>query len=142
MTPANKRNKDQRIALLEFINVNKLAGSPNNKVTVVFDGYPDNELAGNNFYGINVVFSKGASADERIKSMLERCQGAKGIVVVSNDKEIKFSARSLGAAVLKVEEFVEKKNKRQTACLNSQPELTHTQMHKINTELKKLWLGE
>ncbi len=139
----NKKNKDQRTALLEFIKSNKLTGSPNNRAAVVFDGYPDGSLSQGDFKGINVIFSRRDSADDRIRGILERSGGSAGVVVVSNDKEVRFFARSMGAAVLTVEDFVEKGQKsRPPGQQPLKPELTHIQMHRINTELRKLWLGE
>lgn len=111
-------------------------------MTIVFDGYPDSQFPGGGFKGMNIIFSRRQSADERIKAIVERSAGARGIVVVSNDKEIKFFAKSLGARVLAVEEFIGRKEKKRTAPQPLKPELSYSQMHSIERELRKLWLGE
>ncbi|MFH0762798.1 MAG: NYN domain-containing protein [Candidatus Omnitrophota bacterium] len=132
----------QRAALVEFINSNKLTGSPNNRVTIVFDGYPDSEFSREEFQGVNIIFSRGQSADERIKAIVERSAGSKNIVVVSNDREIKFSVRALGARALAVEEFIGRKDRKRITPEPLKPEISHTQMYKINQELRKLWLKD
>ncbi|MFH0935314.1 MAG: NYN domain-containing protein [Candidatus Omnitrophota bacterium] len=142
LASTSSKGREQRAAFIEFMHSNKLTGSPNNSVTIVFDGYPDSGLLEEDFKDINIIFSRRQSADERIKAIVERSAGAKNIVVVSNDKEIKFFARSLGANVLAVEEFIGQKKKKRTASQPLKPELKPSQMHSINRELRKLWLGE
>jgi hypothetical protein len=69
-------------------------------------------------------------------------------VVVSDDKEIKFFAKSLGAKIKATEEFIKPKTKSLGVDnRKKQPrdeffdyELTYTQRSKINEELRKIWL--
>jgi hypothetical protein len=64
------------------------------------------------------------------------------MVVVSDDKEIRFLVRPLGVRLMSVEEFIAPKDKsaaRRPKDIEAQ-ELTYTQMHKINEELRKIWL--
>src|SRR3989338_5877343 len=102
---ASKKINDSRIALLEFIRTNRLCASPKNKITVVFDG---SGLSGqiSDKTDIGIIFSRRETADERIKRIVENIGNPKNIVVVSDDKEIKFFAQSCGARVLSVEEFI------------------------------------
>ncbi len=133
--------KDSRIVLLEFIRINRLCGSPKNKITVVFDGYPDSRGLSNNTV-INVIFAREESADEKIKRMVEVLSNAKSVVVVSDDKEIRFFVRSFGAKILSIQEFIN----RSKNLIDSQekepmkPELNYSQICEINKELRKLWL--
>lgn len=75
--------------------------------------------------------------------LVEESANRKNIVVVSEDKDIKFMVRHLGARHMGIEEFIGRKektmeNKQKKDFLT--PELTYTQMHKINQELRKIWL--
>ncbi len=134
------RPGDSRVALLESIRTNRLSGSPNNRVTVIFDGYPDTAaLKGAN--DIRVIFTQEESADERIKKIVEGSAVPKATVVVSDDKEIKFIVRACGARCMGVEEFLGQGRKAEGKTREAQsPELTYSQMEKINKELRKIWL--
>ena len=75
--------------------------------------------------------------------MVEASGNPKNVIVVSDDKEIKFFTKAIGAKVVSVEEFMgskeklkQKKEQEDTLKL----ELTYSQMHKINQELRKIWL--
>jgi len=140
-TRTNKKIEDARFALLEFIREKKLSGSPKNKVSVVFDGYPDSRHPGYNSK-FEAIFTKKESADERIRRIVEYSGSPKNIVVVSDDREIKYFCRSFGARILGVEEFITRSEKSQPKDDSSKPELTYSQMHKINEELRKIWLKE
>ena len=78
--------------------------------------------------------------------MVEESANRKNIIVVSDDKEIKFMIRSLGAQHLSIEDFIgrdegpaEAKGKKKSKELSKQ-ELNYTQMRDIDEELKKIWL--
>ena len=140
--PANKRGKDSRIALLELIRIKKLCGSPANKVVVVFDGYPDTDSLEEFDSRIDVVFARDQTADERIKRIVENSVNPKNIKVVSDDKEIRFVVKSLGAIAVSIEDFLGRGKNSAPGGQEEplKPELTYSQIHKINQELKKIWL--
>ena len=140
-TNSGRKIKDSRIALLELIRVKRLCGSPRNSVTIVFDGYPDSESLEGFDTAMQVVFARQESADERIRRLVEKSGNPKNIRVVSDDKEIKFFVKAQGAKALSVEEFLGSDKKFIAAKEKEplKPELTYTQTHKINQELKKLW---
>jgi len=143
----NRKTRDNRIALLEFIKIKRLTGSAKNRITLVFDGYPDthtpvSEQTDDN--NIDIIFARKETADERIKKIVQDSCNPKTIVVVSDDKEIKFFVKAFGVRVLSVEEFI---NRRKDLVdlpklAPAKPELTYSQMHKINQELKNLWLKQ
>lgn len=137
--------KDSRKALLEFIRIRRLCGSPKNKITVVFDGHSNITELKQNDNNINVIFSKKETADEKIKKIVGKPLGnAKNIVVVSDDKDIRFFVKALGARSIGIEEFIGAKEK-PIACQDSdsiKPELNYSQIQKINQELKKIWLDK
>jgi predicted RNA-binding protein with PIN domain len=138
-----EKSKDQRIALASLIVNKKLCGSPKNKISLVFDGYPPSPEANNNFMGIDLIFSRGSSADEKIKTIAEKSSGPKNKIVVSDDKEIRFCVRAAGAGVLSVEEFMrpvkgERRSLEDKEALKK--ELNYSQVQSINQELEKRWL--
>lgn len=138
---ATKRRKSSQYAFLDFVRINRLCGSPKNKVIVVFDGYPDSDGERIERADIEAVFSKQESADERIKKIIEKSDNPKNFVVVSDDKEIKLFASYKGSRCLGVEEFIRPRIKQQ--CVSEEvikPELTYSQISKINKELKRIWL--
>jgi len=108
---------------------------------VVFDGYPDLSRQKSDREEINVIFSKGETADSRIKKILETQVNPRNTVVVSDDKEIRFFVKAAGARSLGVEEFINPKVKpprKEEGPIKA--ELTYSQIDKINRELKTRWL--
>jgi predicted RNA-binding protein with PIN domain len=138
----HKKIKNTQIALLEFIKTGKLTGSLKNKITVIFDGYPTSDGCDYGGNDIEVIFSRKISADDKIKRIVEESANRKNVVVVSDDREISFIVKSLGARCLGIEEFVGKDEKSRGCQKNDllKPELSYTQIHKINQELSKIWL--
>lgn len=141
-----KRIKEGRLSFIKMIET-----SPRFKkqrITIIFDGYEDAQGLGlrDNF---QVLFSKGVSADEKIKAFVERSKQASEIVVVSDDKEIRFYVRMLGAQILGVCDFLsllsEKKDDNRKFASGLQDEdkrLSYKEELEINRELRKRWLKE
>jgi predicted RNA-binding protein with PIN domain len=135
----SRKIKDERISLLEFIRTEKLCGSSRNKITVVFDGYAGDFKTGD--CDIEVIFSQELTADERIKKIIQARGNNKNAVVISDDKEIKYFVRFCGMKAVGIEEFIRHKKKKTNVEDDSlKPELTYSAMHKINQELKQIWL--
>lgn len=136
-----RRGCDPRFALVDFILKYKLTGSRKNKVTLVFDGYPPATLKGEPPDNIEIMFSRKETADQTIRRLLEKAATAKSILVVSDDKEIKIFTRLIGARSLAVKDFLGRKNKTAFPQDSSlKPELSYSQIDKINQELRKIWL--
>ena len=136
-----KRYSDSRVNLIEFIRQKRLCGSENNKIWVVFDGYVDSALENLNESNLKIIFSCDQSADERIRRILELSDNAKNVVVVSDDKEIIFFAKGYRARAVSVEEFIGSKDGPQRVNQDSgESKIGFSAMHKINEELRKLWL--
>ena len=140
-SPIRKKIKDPQRALLEFIKNRKFGRNSQSKITVVFDGYPKVSAQNLTETDIDVIFSREETADARIKIMVEASKNPKNIVVVSDDREIIFFVKSVGARFIGVKEFInpEEKPQRKKEDL-IKPELNYTQINKINQELKALWL--
>jgi len=114
-----------------------------NKFTVVFDGYPKVAEQKLDEADIDVVFSQEETADAWIKRMVEASKNPKNIAVVSDDREIMFFIKSIGARSVAVEEFINPEGKPQRKKDDLiKPELNYSQINKINHELKALWLKD
>lgn len=142
-------HSDPRLTLVESLRIERLTGSQRNKIIVVFDGYPDSSGGGYDESYARIVFSRQHTADERIIEIVERSPNPKNTVVVSDDKEIRFFIKQAGAKALSVEEFLNpifvKLNRAGPGGKKQESdplgrELTYSQKHKINQELRKLWL--
>ena len=131
---------DSRFALIQFLRIEKPCGSPKNKVTIIFDGYSgDFSLSGLEF---EVIFSCEDSADDKIKRIIEIEAAPKCLVVVSDDRQIRDFARLCGVVSLGIEEFLSPPRKKATGREKdlTKADLSYSQAHKINEELRKLWL--
>lgn len=131
--------------LLELIKRSNLSGSARNKTTVVFDGFPDQELQSSleNYRDeFEIIFSRGQSADQRIRDITEGSSNPKTVVVVSDDKQIIFYIRACKARGMSVKEFLREEGGPKKAKESDSGELkvNYSQMQKINQELKDLWL--
>lgn len=135
-----------REELFRFIREKRPAGSPRNRVVVVFDGYSGRQTLGDTG-GITVIFSCRESADEKIKKIVEGHAEAdrKNIVVVSSDREIIGAAKLLGASSLSAQDFAGAPRKRAQrapdgAADAQDAKISYAQMEKINRELRERWL--
>jgi predicted RNA-binding protein with PIN domain len=134
-----------RASLVRFIITSRLCGSSKNTVVIVFDGYPD-ARAQDNFSPQEascVRFSFDETADKKIKYLLARAANPKETIVVSDDREIIFYAKEAGAKPWPVADFVRSKDascrvKQQSD--NISPELSHSQMARIDEEMRRIWL--
>jgi predicted RNA-binding protein with PIN domain len=142
--PVFKSASNIQQSLADFIKFNRLSGSQNNSVVLVFDGYPPS--SGDLPVGqeLSCVFSRSKEADELIKKIVEDSASPRNIVVVSDDKEVCLISRFLHAQTCGVQEFIgAKKNK--SAAIDGQEaaadfKLGFAKMQKINAELRKKWL--
>ncbi|RJO65692.1 MAG: hypothetical protein C4540_00200 [Candidatus Omnitrophota bacterium] len=142
--PKHIHHKEPELLLAETIRVDKLCGSPRNTALLVFDGYPSGPYQRKPQEEIEVLYSHEESADERIKKLAARAANQKNVVVVSDDREIRFFMQSLGIKVVRVEQFLALKPKRRIAKKEAlyKTDLTYSEMAHINKELRKLWLEE
>lgn len=137
-----KQSLDSRVALIQLIKIKNLCGSPNNSVWVIFDGFQDSTIHNLDEANLKVLYSRRESADERIKKIIELSSNPRNVIVVSDDKEIKFFVKAAKAKSISVDEFlcVKKRLEEKKAAL-IEPEISYSQKHKINEELKKIWLS-
>ena len=151
---------EARVALIKSIQAKRLLKSKNNQITVVFDG---KEECGFSFFTpkdypskadfpfksktpLNIIFSKGESADEVIKRMVQDSSRPRQIIVVSDDKGIVYLTNSLGAKAMSPAEFLHEEQKprpkKQYTKRRAEPlkiELSYQQQEEINRELRRIW---
>lgn len=143
--------EDQRNQFIKILETLRPHGSTNNSITVVFDGksgiYGDQSTV-----CVKVIFTKDETADDKIKRLVENSKNRKNIVVVTNDKEIKFYVRNVGAEVISVKQFLSKAKKTNSVSLKNGTVVKHEKSklsnknisksleHKITSEFEKIWL--
>lgn len=139
---SREQNGQPALNIISFVRQKRLTGSLKNKIILVFDGFPQGPSNNSGYGEVSVIFSRKISADEKIKKIVEGSLNRKNIIVVSNDKEIKFAVNSLGACSMQIEEFVGKKEKNHKPPKKEslKDELNYSQKHNINEELMRIWL--
>jgi predicted RNA-binding protein with PIN domain len=77
------------------------------RMSVVFDGAPDESFAdGSSYRGVGVFYSaRGSNADERIKAMVEGERERRTLVVVTSDRALAEYVSRCGARVVRAGEF-------------------------------------
>jgi len=130
--------RDSRGALTSFIELYHPQGSKKNKVTIVFDG-SKNVASYKHNYPFDVLFTRDESADDRIRKIIQRSKNPKNVVVVTDDKELRFFVRSLSAQTLSVSDFLSKA-KGDTKKTQDEKRLSFSTKEKITGELRKIWL--
>lgn len=133
---SSKKLKDARKSFIRLIEEKRLTGSKKNKVTIVFDGEQD--LCFKEEQPFKIIFTK--DADQKIKDMVEKEKILKNIVVVTDDKEIKFSVKPLGVNVLDTEIFLRKIRKKKIQKEDLKSEISLQEQFEITEELKSIWL--
>ena len=123
--------------LIRYIRTNKLTGSKNNKVIVVFDGRI-NDDALREKGDFEVVFSGQISADEIIKKRVDKIKNKSETVVVSDDRQIRDITKRQGARSCRIADFLKTKSKTQ----ESEKEISYGLQHEITEELRRIWLKE
>ena len=134
-----KRLRSQREGLIRFLEMAQATNGKLKDLTVVFDGQSD-VFAPDMRSPIKVIFTKGNSADKKIKRMLESSSFARDIAVVSDDREISFYARTLRAKKISVAQFLKVASASFIEQKNHSFKLDEIEAEKINRELEKVWL--
>lgn len=123
-------------ALTVFIYKNKLTGSRNNKVWIIFDGGRPPYVIDDFQY--KVLFSGQKSADDLIIDKVRQSKNKKQIVVVSDDRQLVHKVKMLGAGILSVDKFATKKKKPKQE--GGKKDIKYSLQREITEELKKIWL--
>jgi predicted RNA-binding protein with PIN domain len=101
------------------------------RVTVVFDGSPDRDFPDDSAYrGVKVHYAnRGSDADTRIVQLVESSRDPKGLTVVTSDRHLASTVRSVGAKVMRSGEFrrvLESADESQAAMEKEKPEAVET----------------
>ena len=146
---SNCELKEARDSFLKFIQINKIAGSVRNKITVVFDGKNNYAFSSSSRVQlsresvIDIVFSKSITADEQIIEIIKLIKNPRNVVLVSDDKQLRISGRSYGAQLMSVADFLKRGRQDKTkVCDSGKCGLSAHQARKITQELEKIWLKE
>src|SRR5215210_5784124 len=101
----HKDKPGARRALLDALA--RLAEVKRVRVTVVFDGAPEQHFAdGAGYRGVRVFYAeRGSNADERIKGLVEAERERRTLLVVTSDRALSDYVRRCGARVLRAGEF-------------------------------------
>ena len=146
---AKLKLEEGRESLFRVLEQDRPQGSMKNKVTVVFDGQANiGGFQRGSF--LEIIFSCDESADDKIKKIVSHHENKKNVTVVTDDKEIKFYVRALGAKVISVDGFLNqiKSHRDETYRLKkkiSQRErktISRSLEYKINAEFEEIWLGK
>lgn len=148
---AIQRLEEQRYRFVRMIEVSSPQGSLRNEVTVVFDGRPD-VIGGMRSSVAKIIFSRGESADNKIKKIVTRSSNKKNIVVVTDDRDIQYSVRAMGAKVIGVQEFLLKMNLSKAGIKRGRGNkgrggaggskyISKSREARITLEFKKIWLN-
>ena len=97
---------------------------------------------------IGVVFSQGESADDRIRKIVRASKNKKTTIIVTDDKDLRFSVRALGAKVLAVKEFLSQakglgppaEDKTPARPKEEEKHISKTLEYKITQEFRDIWL--
>lgn len=134
-----KHSNSPRQDLIHYIKVNRLTGSRNNKVIIVFDGYENPDAPPEREY--RIIFSQDRSADEVIKDKIRRVRNKRQLIVVSDDREIRDCAQMEGAVPLRIQDFLKRGSDRKSRRRHDDGRnLSPSTMIEITEELKKIWV--
>lgn len=129
-----------REGFIRFLEEKRLFGSRNNRVIVIFDGKED-VFVMKEYSEIKVIFTKGETADEKIKKMIEKSMDKKNLVVISNDNEIKYFAKIQGVKTMSAEEILAKIIRKKKEIEEDKKIVPETlEGIRITKELEKIWL--
>ena len=125
--------------LIQFIKLNRLIGSSNNRVVIVFDGHEGTGIYPEREY--QLIFSGDRTADDEIKTLVMKTKNKSQLVVVSDDRDVRDFARREGAKVKRTEDFLSKANRPISFhAPEDEKEMSYNRRMKINSELEKIWV--
>jgi len=142
-----KNLKEGREAFFSFCETVRPQGSIRNRLIVVLDG-ADDVFGFESRYSFKIIYSRGCSADDEIRRLIESFDNAKNAVVVTNDLELARSVRALGAKTMSTKDFLKKKTIQKPLKLKSgvdrgstdEAHLNVVEREGITEELRRIWL--
>lgn len=139
--PSVKKSDIPQLELIHYIKNNKLTGSHNNKVVIVFDGALQMEAKKEAEF--EVIFSAERSADDLIKLRIDKIKSSKyplsEVIVVSDDREIRDYAKKQGAVSERAGDFIKPAKK---IVKEESKDISYPLQKEITDEMRKIWLKE
>jgi len=146
---ARKSLRDRRDLLVHWIGLYRPQGSSKNAMTIVFDGKRD--VVGQSRSEVaKLIFTSDETADDKIKELVAQSNNKKTIVVVTDDRDIKYTVRSQGAGVMSVGDFlgklkpkvakIQEVHKRLAKTKPSAKYISKSLEEKITSEFEEIWL--
>jgi predicted RNA-binding protein with PIN domain len=143
-----KKLEDQRKHLVKFVEFYRPQGSLKNSVIIVFDGKAgmDSRMQTTT---VKVSFSQDESADDKIKNFVAKAHNKKNIIVVTDDRDIQYAIRALGAKRMGVKEFLSRKKPvlkksrikyEGAGQIENSKIISKSQEFEITSDLEKIWL--
>jgi predicted RNA-binding protein with PIN domain len=133
-----KNSNSPRSDLIQFIRTNRLVGSSNNKIIIVFDGHQTPDTPTEREY--KIVFSNDRSADDVIKERISKTKNKRQLIVVSDDREIRDYAKMEGAISMRIQDFLKRGTAREKKRSGDGRDINPSKMIEITEELKKIWV--
>lgn len=143
--PESRTLEAQRDILIRFLEERRPQGSLNNAVTIIFDGQAEH-YGGHPSATVRVIFTQGETADEKIKKMVADAVAKGHIVVVTDDRAIRYAVRADGVQVLSVRDFIGRASLGSSGTSGKDgisgkgERLAPQTRQKIDEEMKKIWL--
>jgi len=137
-----EQSANPQYELVQYIKQNRLTGNIKNRVILFFDGYESPDFP--NERGFLIQFSCDRSADDDIKEQIRKAKDKKQLIVVSDDLEIRETARVEGARLVRVHEFLsqpKKQGKKSTEEDDDRP-INCSDMIEITEEMEKIWIDK
>ena len=139
--PSLKSSAFAKRDFIKFIKKHSLAGSKNNKVTIVFDGKIDMDLVTCE-KEFEITFSDEKSADEIIQRKVARYKNKRELVVVTDDRQVQSRAKTEGANILSARNFLNKVGKQDKKDKSNSKEISYKTQKEITDELRDIWLKD
>jgi predicted RNA-binding protein with PIN domain len=133
-----ERSTSPRGDLIQFIRANRLTGSRNNKIIIVFDGHQTPDTPMEREY--KILFSNDRTADDVIKDKISKSKNKRQLIVVSDDREIRDHAKMEGAISMRIQDFLKKGAAREKRKSSDERDINPSKMIEITEELKKIWV--
>lgn len=137
--PTLKNSPNPHQDLIFYIKKYRLTGSKNNRVIVIFDGFPKESLQN---YGFEILFSCKLTADYAIENLLKKFPNKSQVSVVSDDNYIRSFTKREGAKPVRLLEFLQVRDKHAAASSHDDKEISYPLQKEITDELRKIWLKE
>lgn len=133
-----RNSSTPHVDFIHYLKTLKIRKNRQNKIVIVFDGYPNAGVITECQY--KIVFSKEKTADDIIKTMIDREKKKGQVVVVSDDREILNFARISGITIKSIKEFLQPTISKDSKEPIDDKQLSESTKEKITRELESLWV--